>query len=232
MQHRSLVSTIIPVYNAEEYLAAAIESILAQSYRPLEIIVVDDGSTDGSAAVARQFAAVRYYHQSNMGQGAARNRGLELANGPYLAFLDADDLWAEDKLVKQMDVLAARPEVDMVLGHATQFRSPELASSDGRAAPHQEQALPCHLPGAMLIRRRAFDRVGPFDARLRVAEPVDWFARAREVGVRMVMLPDIVLKRRLHDDNLGVRERRSQLEYVRVLKRSLDRRRAAGTLDQ
>src|SRR5436305_1029668 len=92
--NQPMISVIIPVYNGERYLGEAIESVLAQSYHWLEIILVDDGSTDGSATVAKQFSpAVQVVRQPNLGAGAARNRGIALAQGEFLAFLDADDLW-------------------------------------------------------------------------------------------------------------------------------------------
>ena len=104
MQDKPLVSAIIPVYNCERYLAEAIESVLAQTYRPIGIIVVDDGSTDGSADVAKSFTdpQVRYFYQPNSGQGAARNQGTNLARGSFFTFLDADDLWTDNKLELQL----------------------------------------------------------------------------------------------------------------------------------
>src|SRR5690606_28366702 len=117
----SQVSVIIPVYNGERYLAEAVHSILAQTVPTLEIIVVDDGSTDGTARVAQRFGdAVCYVYQPNRGPAAARNRGLERARGEIVAFLDADDLWREGKLACQCARLEADPTLDIVLGH-TQF---------------------------------------------------------------------------------------------------------------
>src|SRR5436853_749734 len=98
----SLVSVIIPVYNCEQYLAEAIQSVLAQTHPTIELIVVDDGSTDNSAAVAKSFAVVRYVFQRQGGPGAARNRGISLARGSFLAFLDADDVWVAGKLTRQL----------------------------------------------------------------------------------------------------------------------------------
>src|SRR5947209_1330223 len=121
-----LISVIIPVYNGERHLAEALDSVLSQAHHPLEVIVVDDGSTDNTAAVARKYSAVRYYHQANGGSAAARNRAIELAHGDLFAFLDADDVWAPEKLKRQMAVLEAEPELEAVLGFAQQFFSPEL----------------------------------------------------------------------------------------------------------
>jgi glycosyltransferase involved in cell wall biosynthesis len=220
-----LVSAIIPVYNAEPYLAEAIKSVLAQTYRPIEIIVVDDGSTDGSAHVAKRFDQVRYQFQPNRGAGAARNRGAGLAQGSFLAFLDADDLWVEDKLARQMMAFEADSNLDMVFGYVRQFHSPELDEEEKKQRKILSEVMPGHHVGTMLIRRDAFFRVGSFRTDLEVGEFIDWHARATEMGLRSQMLPDVVMKRRIHTNNMMQRERGSQTDYVRILKASLDRRR-------
>ena len=99
-----MISCIVPVYNGERYLAETLQSILGQRVGPLEVIVVDDGSTDGTAGVARRFgSAIRVLHQTNAGPAAARNLGLSEARGDFVAFLDADDLWKPDKLARFED---------------------------------------------------------------------------------------------------------------------------------
>jgi glycosyltransferase involved in cell wall biosynthesis len=226
--HPSLVSAIIPVYNGERYLADAIESVLAQEYRPLELIVIDDGSSDGSAAVARRFAQVRYHYQPNGGIGAARNRGLELAQGAFIAFLDADDVWTPQKLAVQLQAFADDPEVDIVSGHVLQFPSPELDEPAIRKIRCPSEPLPGHAFGAMLIKRGAFRRVGPVTMDHEKAECVDWCLRAKDLGLRLGMLPGVVLRRRLHDANHGINHRQAVTDYAHALKASLDRRRAAN----
>lgn len=221
-----LVSVVVPVFNCERYLAEAIESVLAQSYADTEVIVVDDGSTDNSKAVAKGFGKrVNYLFQENAGASAARNRGAELAKGELLSFLDADDIWTEDKLSLQAALLNEREDVDMVFGHVEQFISPELESDEKKRLICPLGTMPAYLPGAMLVRRDAFWRVGPFATDVKVAEFLDWYARARERGLNPAMLPGVVYKRRLHNENLGVRESGSRIEYTRVLRRSLERRR-------
>ncbi len=111
MRNNPLVSVIIPVYNGERYLAEAIGSVLAQTYTPFELIIIDDGSSDNSSGIARSFKEVRYYHQSNQGVAAARNAGISFAHGGFIAFLDQDDIWMHDKLSVQMDYLLQHPEV-------------------------------------------------------------------------------------------------------------------------
>ena len=224
-----LVSVMIGAYNAEPYLAEAIESVFAQTHRPLELIVVDDGSTDGTAAVAQAYGdRLSFAQQENGGNGAARNRALQLATGDYFAFLDADDRFTPRKLDLQLAALDADPALDVVFGHVQEFVSPEIAADVKAQIRSPAPISPWTSPNLMLIRRESFDRVGPFSASLRVGVTVDWYARATEAGLKALMLPDVVLERRLHGENNGMREQSKRLQYVEVLKASIDRRRAAG----
>jgi glycosyltransferase involved in cell wall biosynthesis len=227
-----LVSVMIPVYNGAAYLGEAIESVLAQTYRPLELIVVDDGSDDGSDEVARVYGDdLLYVRQRRGGNGAARNRALEHATADFFAFLDADDRFTPEKLERQMATLQANPELDMVFGHVVEFVSPELDEAARSAIrPPAEGPRPWASPNLMLIRRASFFRAGLFSATLRVGVTVDWYARAQEQGLRSLALDDVVLERRIHTQNNGLRERDARLQYVQVLKAAIDRRRdlAAG----
>jgi glycosyltransferase involved in cell wall biosynthesis len=226
----ALVSVVIPVYNCEAYLGEAIESVLAQTYRPIDVIVVDDGSSDRSAAVARSFPEIRCCAQPHAGAGAARNRGVALARGMFLAFLDADDLWARDKLERQMAAFRADPALDMVHSRIRQFHSPELAEDVKARLRGAGSVLSGHV-STMLVRRASFDRVGPFPVGWRVGEFIDWYARAREAGLRDMLLPHVAVLRRLHAGNTGIRERGARGDYASVLKAALDRRRARGGSD-
>ena len=232
MRSKPLVSVIIPVYNGEKYLAEAIESVLAQTYRPIEVIVVDDGSTDGSADVAKGFVPfVQYCFQPNGGTGAARNLGIDLALGSFFAFLDADDVWVKDKLTLQMATFDANPDVDIVFGHVQQFHSPELDDSVRNRIRCPAEPMPGHLPSAMLIKRDAFFRVGLFETHWQVGQDVSWVLRAMEQRLDMIMLPDLVYMRRLHKNNKGITKRQFITQRVQILKASLDRRRKMGLLD-
>ena len=224
-----LISVIVPVYNGEKHLSEAIDSILSQTYRATEIILVDDGSTDGSAQIAKRFSsAVKYCYQKNAGTGAARNRGAELAEGGFFAFLDADDVWLQDKLIIQMAAFYGNPETEVVFGYVKQFYSPELDEVTKSKLRCTDEAIPGFLPCTMLIRREAFFQVGPFETKWRLGQDISWMARARERGLREVMLPDVVYLRRLHKNNKGITHRQFGGDRVRILKASLDRRRAAN----
>jgi len=216
-----LVSVVLPVYNCERYLAEAIESVLGQTYQRLDVIVIDDGSTDGSADVAGRYTPpVRYSCQPNAGVGAALNRGIQMAEGSFLAFLDSDDVWVRGKIARQMAAFAQDPGLDMVFGHVQQFLDPGV-----RSAGYRAEILPGCSKTAMLVRRDSFSQVGMFGTTWRVGDFADWYLRAIEHGLRGVMLPDVVAKRRIHDANMSIREREHQLDFVRILKASLDRRR-------
>ena len=223
-----LVSVVIPAYNCERYLAEALESALGQTYGRVEVLVVDDGSTDGTAAVASSFGnRVRYFHQANAGIGAARNRGAELAEGELLAFLDADDRWVVGKLALQIAALRTDSNVDMVFGQARQLH--DGAEWERGVAEQQcdvADLMPGIVPGTLLLRRDSFWRVGPFRSDCKIGEFIDWYARATELGLRSLTLPNLMLWRRLHQSNQGIRERQAVTDYARVLKAALDRRRA------
>lgn len=216
-----MISVVIPAFQAERFVGDAIRSVLAQSYQPIEILVVDDGSTDGTRAVADAFGPpVVVWSKERNGTAAARNDGVARARGELLAFLDADDLWTEDKLALQCAALAADPQLEAVFGHVQQFTE----TRDG--TPPVGEALAGYTPSTMLIRADPFRRVGPFDVNVPRAEAVEWYARARAAGLRHRLLPDVLLRRRIHGDNLGVRERAHQTaEYLKVLRAEIARKR-------
>ena len=226
---RPAVSVIVPCYNAAAYLAAALDSILAQDYSPFEVIVVDDGSTDGSLAVAARYgSAVHCEPQAHQGIGATRNHGIALSRCDTIAFLDADDLWPKWSLGRRVQRLIAVPGLEGVYGRVETFVSPEIPV-EARAHIHcPADATAARLAGAMLVRRSVFDSIGDFDRTLAVGETMDWVARLEEAGVAMATIDDIVLKRRIHDRNTVTREKARRSDYLRILKAALDRRRDAG----
>ncbi|MBI4749065.1 MAG: glycosyltransferase family 2 protein [Acidobacteria bacterium] len=221
----SLISVVIPVYNGEGYLVEAIQSVLDQAYQPLEIIVVDDGSTDRSPEVVAGFPQVHLVSQPQAGPGAARNTGILAATGNWLAFLDADDVWTQHKLRLQLSAFEQDPDLDAVFGHVQQFVSPELSDEVKNRLKCPPDPMPGFLPGTMLIKRESFFRVGLLNPVQKLGDFIDWHSRATDAGLKMLMLNDVVMRRRLHTTNLTLRERDSRSDYVKMLKGVLDRRR-------
>jgi glycosyltransferase involved in cell wall biosynthesis len=219
-------SVIVPCYNGEEYLQSALESIFAQELLPDEVIVIDDGSTDGSAAIAGRFASqIRYQFQPHAGEGAARNRGIHLSRGEYISFLDADDLWPAAAFATLLHHLETNLNLDLVYGLVEQFVSPELDQA-ARAGLHcSPGAVSARLCGATLVRRRAFAQVGDFNVSRTLGSVVDWMARFEEQGLASGQVNEVVLLRRLHRSNLGIVEKHRRSDYVHIIKESLDRRR-------
>jgi glycosyltransferase involved in cell wall biosynthesis len=224
-----LVSCIVPVFNGERYLREALDSILGQTHRALEIIVVDDGSTDGTAAIVAGYReSVRYRWQPNAGPATARNTGIRAAIGEFIAFLDADDLWHPKKLATQLDGLAERPELGACVTHIQNFWAPELSREAEHFRDHpRAQAMPGYSSVTLLARREVFDRVGLFDTTLKHGDDTEWFFRASERGVSVDVVPEVLVYRRLHERSRSRRwAPRSRDEYIGLLKARLDRRRA------
>lgn len=226
-----LISVIIPVFNGERYLREAVQSVheavhvLDQKYSDVEIIIVDDGSTDGTGSVARSFHdTVRYLHQSNQGPAAARNRGIEHAQGSLIAFADADDLWPGDKLELQLPVLIKNPAIEIVMGRIQQVLLSRTVGGQTQAEEFAEPAFSVNL-GSAVIRKSVFERVGLFDETMRYSEDVDWFMRAREGAAEIVTIDAVTLLYRQHEQNMTRGKSTSELNVLKALKRSLDRRR-------
>jgi glycosyltransferase involved in cell wall biosynthesis len=214
------VSVVVAVRDGERYLAETLDSILGQSVPPGEVVVVDDGSTDSTPAVLEPYAGrVRIVAQDPEGVAAALNRGVSASTGELLAFLDADDVWPPTSLECRVARLAAPDRPEAVFGRIAQFVSPELDPAEARG--FRFDPTPVHAPmfQTMLIRRRAFDRVGPLATDYVIGANIDWVSRARAAGVRTAQVEDVVAMRRLHESNLGVTERRRQTEdLVRVVR--------------
>ena len=227
-----LVTVVVAVFNGERFLRSALESLYAQDYDPFEVVFVDDGSTDGSAAIARSFPGIRYVHQENQGLAAARNRGLSLAHGDFLAYLDDDDLIPPHKLRRQAEYLVANPDVGCVLGRQ------QVMLELGVEPPEwlKRDTVFGDLDGipfvSAMIRTQLLRDVGGFDPSYRFAEDRDLFVRLREHGVRIDVIPEILLFRRFHGENMNFRLRPQKHPLLRSLKAKLDRERAAAGDEQ
>jgi glycosyltransferase involved in cell wall biosynthesis len=220
------ISVIIPAYNREAYISDAIESILRQTLPPAEIIVVDDGSTDRTAAIALSYGEkVRCISQENQGCGAARNTGLKEARGDLIAFLDSDDIWLDRKLELQSAYLAAHPEIDMAFCHMKPFLSPEINPAD--ALKFDPREIPACNATTLLARRDVFIKAGQFPPGKNVTEFIPWFSSARDAGLTHHILPELLLLRRVHLTN-SVHNPEMRSSYMRFLKQRLNQARSSS----
>jgi len=230
------VTVIIPARNAAPYLTACLASVIAQSGESVqEIVVVDDGSSDGTLAMAEGFfraqpassLSLRCLSQPPSGAAAARNLGVLAATGEWLSFLDADDLWLPDKTERQLAALSQDPGHSGAFGSIRQFLSPELPDDVKSRILCPPEPLSGPSIGTLLIRRADFLRVGEFDTTLPVGEFLEWFGRAKDAGLAFLMLPEILMLRRLHRCNQGVLKKDDYAATFRKILRERLRRRAA-----
>ncbi len=223
-----LVSVIIPAYNCGRYLGEAIESVLAQNYRPIEVIVVNDGSTDNTETIAGRYAErIIYVCQENRGPAAARNRGLELAHGDIIGFLDSDDIWSGNKLSLQLAHLEGDRSLEIIVGLSQPIKL-QAGKDSGARFERWHNPYCALLLSAALCRKAVFEKVGIFDETLYYGEDTDWFMRIREAGVSITIVPEVSLYYRRHESNMTLNSAVRDSFFVKVLKKSLDRRRKEG----
>jgi len=222
----SLVSVIIPVFNGDRYLAEAIDSVFAQTYKPIEIIVINDGSKDKSADVVKNYGCrICYAEQENGGTSLARNHGIKISTGEFVAFLDADDLWLEEKIDLQMQLLQKNSILDGVFGQVQQFISPELDDSIKAKIHCPNRQMVGTIPSTLLIKKSAFKKIGDFNSSYAIGEFIDWYARAMDAKLQITNISSLVTLRRLHSNNKGITLTPQINDYTKLLKAILDRRR-------
>jgi glycosyltransferase involved in cell wall biosynthesis len=223
-QPRARVSAIVPVFNGERYLEEGLRSVVEQSLPPFEVIVVDDGSTDRSPEIAERFGGpVRCIRQANAGVAGARNRGLSEAKGEFVGFLDQDDLWPEGKLESQVATLRARPDLGIVSGRIRVFGG-AIPGRDWSATGDRELTEALNL-GCSLIRRSVFEEIGALDERVGTADDIEWFVRARDLGVPREHQDVVTLLYRWHGENTSSNIEGPGSDALDALKVAIDRRR-------
>ncbi|MBU0678013.1 MAG: glycosyltransferase family 2 protein [Verrucomicrobia bacterium] len=223
-----LVTAIIATYNGEEHLREALESVFAQDYDPLEVIVIDDGSTDGSAEIAESFEGVTLIRQQNAGVAAARNVAFAASHGEFITYLDQDDIWPGNKTSVQVACLREHPDVGYVLGQQELFLE-EGCDMPLWAVPVFDLGIHTgYLPGTLMVRREVIKQVGPFDPSFINGSDSDWFARATDKNIRVVILKDILLRKRIHPDNESKRIDVSRRDLFTAIANSVRRKKAEG----
>ncbi len=212
--HGVKVSVVIPAYNRADLILETIQSVLAQTFTDYEIIVVDDGSTDNTAEILRELiesGKIQYVWQENQGESAARNHGLRLAQGEYIAFLDSDDLWLPQKLEAQVSYLDAHPEAGLAQSSFTKFddaTGEDLGTRSGawfsgwiypEILMHWSDLM---AADAVLIPAKVIERVGGFDEKLRRGEDLDLWRRISRY-YPFAAMPEILTKVRVHSNSVS-----------------------------
>lgn len=226
-----LISVVIAVRNGERFLGQAIESVLSQTYSPVEIIVVDGRSTDTSRIIAESYSGVRCLEQAGNGFADAWNIGIGEAHGELIAILDSDDWWAPRKLAAQMELLQREPQTQYVITRMVFVLEPGHDAPPGFKRELLDRDHVAYMPSALLARKQVFNTLGDFATSWEIASDVEWFARAKDRQLVLGIVPEVMLFKRVHDSNLSYldsRTRRFNREVVGLLKQSIDRQRARG----
>ncbi len=216
------VTSIIPVFNCEKYIESAIESVLNQTYKDIEIIIVDDGSTDDTPKLIKQYAGeVKYIRQANSGSAAARNLGIASARGYFISFLDSDDTWDKNKIFLQLECFDNNPEIEACLCNIKLINEKETGILDD-----QYVIVTPYTVCSILIKTDAVKKVGLFNTNLKYGEDTDWFMRMRNLAIPIKILKDKLVYARLHKNNLtNSFSVRSREEIFSKIKNGLDERR-------
>ncbi|KAB7732667.1 glycosyltransferase [Rudanella paleaurantiibacter] len=217
------VSVIIPAYNAGRYVVECLESVLTQTRLPTEVIVINDGSTDDTLEWLLPFADRVWLHsRENRGVCQTLNEAIGYASGNLIAFIDADDRWEPHKLARQLEYMAQNPALDACFSYIKQFVSPDLPAPVRASIACPAEAQPGWSKITLLIRRDAFARTGLFDPAYHTGDFIEWFTRAKHVGLCYAMLPDVLAHRRLHRNGLAS-QTQHQHEFAQILKAHLER---------
>jgi glycosyltransferase involved in cell wall biosynthesis len=218
------VSVVLIVRNGAATIAEALASVLRSPTQPLEVLVIDGNSSDDTVAIASRFPRVTVVPEESPGIANAYNQGIALARGDLVAFISHDDLWTDGKLDRQLAVMQAQPELLFTVGMVEHFLAGDRPPPGFR---RELLAGPC--PGfimeTLMARQAAFDVVGHFDPSFRVSEDTDWFARARDAGVAMALLPEVLVRKRVHGDNASLNTANINQLLLRALRGSVARKR-------
>lgn len=218
--NRPLVSVVIPVHNGERFVAEAVEAVLGQDHEPIELIVVDDGSTDTTADIVARYPQVRYIRQDNAGPSAARNTGIEVSSGELLTFCDCDDVYRKGKVSAQVHHLENHPETSCVLVRHETFVEPGTAPPAWMATDDAGVQVQ-----SAMVRRAVVDAIGGYNAEYRLTENMEWLSRMRAANLRIDVLDDVLVDRRLHGANLSYERKGLQQGLLRSLRDRVEEKR-------
>ena len=218
-----LVTAFMPVYNGEAFLADPLDSLLAQDYEPFEVVVCDDGSTDRTAEILGRYGEITVVRQENQGRATACNTAIAASSGEFLTSFDADDLWPSHRLGAQAGFLVDNPDIGCVLGRQEWINPPPWLGRDPLFG--DLDGIPI---GSAMFRREVFDAIGGFDPSFRHSEDMDVIIRVREHGFQIHVLPEVVLHRRFHENQMTAQPPTTP-PILRSLREKLQRERGRGS---
>ncbi len=216
-----LISVMMPTYNNAKYIKQALESIYAQNYSNIEIIVVDDGSTDNTKEILQQYKDIKYFYIEHKGISVARNTALENAKGEYIAFLDSDDYWLPNKLNTQMQYFKDHPDCEIVFTKYENFFEDEKLKTNKRAMHEKmmEKFLKQYLPSS-IIKKELFEKYGNFDENFSGVEDTEFLYRLLKKGVSIShIIPEVFYIRRIHGQNVTLNYNQDTVKYITAILR-------------
>jgi len=221
---KDLISVIIPAYNAAKHIKETLQSVLSQTYPNIEILVIDDGSTDNTKQIVKSFGAkVRYYYQENSGPSAARNKGVKEAKGKYIAFIDSDDLWCKTALEKMM-VSLKENHSDLVFSNALisyENGSEEIfwVEKPSNQNIFSNLIFENFLLMNCLVNKEIFKRVGPFDETLKKVEDFDFWLKAAKAGCKFSFINEPLFIYKKHAESASFNKEEMLLNLIEVYKK-------------
>ncbi len=222
-----LVSAIISVQNGEQYLAQAIESVLAQDYKHFELLVILGNSIDKTEEIARSYEKTRCIIQEGRGIAAANNTGIRNARGALLAFLSHDDLWKPEKLSTQVGYMMEHPAMEYTTARIKFFLEPGHNIPSGFRKELLSGDHVGHIMETLVVKKKLFEKVGYFDTKLKISEDVDWFARTIDMNIPTAVVPKVLLLKRVHDTNVSISVNKDYAYLLNAVGRSILRKKTA-----
>lgn len=224
------ISIIIAVKNAARFLPDCLASVAAQTFQDFELLIVDDHSVDGTEQIARAVPRVRFMQQAGKGFAGAWNSGIRASRGRYLSFLDSDDRWLPGKLAAQAAMLDGNPQIDAAIGKVRFFVEPGETPPAGFRDRVLDKDHVAEMPGVLMARRAVFDRIGMWGEDWKIASDIDWFLKLKDAGLKVGVVPELLLEKRVHGGNLSYTTASDRIyphEVLKLLHQSMLRKRSS-----
>jgi len=219
-----LVSVIMIVQNGELFIRQALESIFTQTYNPTEVLIVHGNSQDKTLEILHEYDNLRIIQQTGAGVSQAYNTGIKAATGDFVAFLSYDDLWMPEKLSTQVSFMLDNPRVLFTNTHVRYFLEDENQIPEGFRKEWLVGTHPARIMETLVARKEVFELVGYLNENLHTSDDVDWYSRASDKKVATVMLPQVLLRKRIHGANTSMQIEKNNQNLLTALRASVNRK--------